>query len=105
MIQGDAEGALREYRSAVQADPESGAALVNLALALMRRGDAVEARNILENAVRANPGLLEAHLRLGELLVASGETASAREHLRRASESPDPRIRRAAAEAIAEIQK
>ena len=78
MMQGDSNGALREYQLAVASDPSSGAALTNLALALMARGDAAGAREKLEEAVRADPNLLEAHLHLGELLLALGETASER---------------------------
>ena len=91
MMQGDSNGALREYQLAVASDPSSGAALTNLALALMARGDAAGAREKLEEAVRADPNLLEAHLHLGELLLALGETASGTAHLERAAESPDPR--------------
>src|SRR6185503_12991800 len=73
MMQGDAGGAVAEYRLAVAADPQSGVAQTNLALALMQHGDAVEARESLEEAVRVSPDLFEAHLHLGELLLVLGD--------------------------------
>ena len=92
MMQGDSEGAIRAYRLAVSADPASGVALTNLALALMRRGDAAEARERLEEAVRVSPNLFDAHLHLGELLLALGDSVSGTAHLQREAESPDPRV-------------
>jgi predicted CXXCH cytochrome family protein len=100
MMQGDSGGAIRKYQLAVAADPESGVALTNLALALMGRGDAAAARQRLEEAVRVSPGLFEAHLHLGELLLTLGDSASATAHLKRAAESPDTRVRRAATDLL-----
>ena len=75
-------------------------ALTNLGLALMQRGDTGEARQRLEEAVRVSPDLFEAHLHLGELLLSIGDPGSARAHLKRAAESPDPRVRKAATEIL-----
>jgi len=62
----------------------------------MQRGDVTEARRCLETAVRLSPNLFEAYVHLGELLLMLGDTAAATTHLKRAAESPDPRVRKIA---------
>jgi len=61
--------------------------------------DLVEAEQNLNSAIQRAPDYFEAHLKLGQLLLARGDTAGAEPHLRKAAESPDPRIRTAAQEA------
>jgi hypothetical protein len=48
-------------------------------------------------AIAAVPDYFEAHLKLAQLLLARGDIAGAAPHLRKAAESPDPRIRNASA--------
>ena len=98
---GDTEAAIREYRLALSADPRSTATLVNLALTLVSRGAMPEARKRLEEALRVEPNLFIAHLKLGEILLAAGQPNAATQHLKRATESPDAGIRRAAADLLA----
>jgi tetratricopeptide (TPR) repeat protein len=98
---GDSDGAIREYRLALAGDPNSAATLVNLGLTLAARNDFAEARQRLEEALRLQPDLFAAHLKLGEILLSGGMLIPATEHLKRAAESPDERIRRAAAELLA----
>ena len=100
MAQGDAAGSIREYRQAVAADAGSAVYLSDLGVALAGRGQSAEARRLLEEAVRRKPDLFEAQWRLGELLLAAGQRAAAQGHLKRAAESPDPRIRQAATELL-----
>ena len=98
---GDSEAAVREYRLALSADPRSTATLVNLALTLVSRGAMPEARQRLEEALRMEPNLFIAHLKLGEMLLAAGQPNAATPHLKRATESSDAGIRRAAVDLLA----
>jgi Flp pilus assembly protein TadD len=93
---GQGEASIREFRLAVEGDPASAVARLNLALGLRAGGESAEARQQLEQALRIAPGLFEGHLALGEILLAAGEREGAAAHLRRAAESPDARVRGAA---------
>ena len=97
----DTDGAIREFRLALRGDPKSAVTLVNLALTLAAQGTSAEARQRLEEALRIDSNLYVAHLKLGELQLAAGERATAQQHLRRAAESPDTSIRRAAMDLLA----
>jgi Flp pilus assembly protein TadD len=89
----DTEAAIRAYRTAVDEDPQSAAATLNLGLTLAGQDQADEARRWLERSLQLKPDELAAHLRLGALLLAAGSRSDAIAHLRRAAESPEPRIR------------
>ena len=102
---GDIEAAIREYRMALSAGPRSTATLVNLALTLVSQGAMPEARQRLEEALRMEPNLFIAHLKLGEMLLAAGQPNAATPHLKRATESPDAGIRRAAVDLLAQKEK
>jgi Flp pilus assembly protein TadD len=93
---GDAEGAIREYRLAVDSDPQSPFAALNLGLALAGHQEPAEARKWLETALRLDPAQPAAHLKLGELLLAAGLHEEGVAHLQTAAASADPRIRSAA---------
>ncbi|MEO8370410.1 MAG: tetratricopeptide repeat protein [Candidatus Solibacter sp.] len=93
---GDAAGAWQAVREAVRLRPEVAAIRVNLAELAARRGEFAEARGHFEFALRLDPNYYEAHLKLARLLLARGERADAQAHLRKALESPDPAIRKAA---------
>jgi len=93
---GDAAGAIREFRLALAAHPEDAATDYNLALAQARLGNPGEAEASLRRAIELAPDLFEAHLTLARLLIARHRADLAAPYLRKAAESPDPRIRKAA---------
>jgi Tfp pilus assembly protein PilF len=97
---GDADAAIRHYRSAIAARPDSAAAYLNLGLTLAGQKKLAEAQQALEAAVKYDPNLYEAHLKLGELLVGQGKADSAAAYLRKAALSPDPPVRKAATDLI-----
>jgi tetratricopeptide (TPR) repeat protein len=100
----DADGAIREYRAAVEADPQSAIAALNLGLTLAARKQPGEARRWLEQSLRLNPDQPDGHLRLGALLLAAGQREDAVIHLKAAAVSGDPRIRKEA-ERLLEVGK
>ena len=59
-----------------------------------------EAEKGLEGAIRYAPDYFEAHLKLGQILAARGASLSAVPHLRKAAQSPDPQVRKAAMDAL-----
>lgn len=63
-------------------------------------GRAADAKQYLENAVRLNPDAFESHLQLGRALVVQHDSTGAAAHFRKAAESPDPQVRRAAMESL-----
>lgn len=97
---GDAPGAIREYRLAVAASPDSATAYYNLALALAQTGDAEGAEQSLRNAIAHSPAFFAAYLKLGQLLTARKRPDLAEPYLRKAAESPDPRMRQAAGDLL-----
>ena len=97
---GDVKGAEEALREAIRLQPERAVFHLNLAGLLMREGQAgeAEAKRELEQAILYGPSTLaEADLTLGSLLLAAGRIEEGTAHLKRARESPDPRIRAAAA--------
>jgi predicted CXXCH cytochrome family protein len=96
---GDSEGSMREYRLAIAVRPNYAVAHYNLALALAARGRTQEAEKSLEDAVRYSSDYFEAHLKLGQMFAARGAAALAEPHLKKARQSPDPAVRKAALEA------
>jgi predicted CXXCH cytochrome family protein len=93
---GDADGAIREYRAAFQADPRSATAALNLGLTLAAKKQPEEARRWLVESLRLNPNQPDGHLQLGALLLAAGQREEALIHLRVAAASSDSRIRQEA---------
>ncbi len=92
----DADGAIREYRAAVEADPQSAIAALNLGLTLAAGKQPEEARRWLEQSLRLNPDQPDGHLQLGRLMLAAGQHEDPIVHLRAAAASGDPRIRKEA---------
>ena len=99
-ILGDTSGAIESYRRALAVRPDLAAAQSNLGAALLLRGRQAEAKPHLEQAVRLQPDLFEAHLHLGKVLSLERDLAGASVHYRKAADSPDPEIRRAAEESL-----
>jgi tetratricopeptide (TPR) repeat protein len=90
---GDADGAIKEYRLAADADSKSPFAALNLGIALAGHGQPGEARKWLEAALRLDPQQPAAHLKLGELLLAAGSRVEGIAHLKEAARSADQGIR------------
>ena len=91
--------ARRRYELALRLNPQLAGAHNSLGALLLRMGDTEGAVREYRLAIAAAPDYYEAHLKLAQLLLARGDTASAAPHLRKAAESPDPRIRTAARDA------
>ncbi|HET7294530.1 MAG TPA: tetratricopeptide repeat protein [Vicinamibacteria bacterium] len=79
---GQREDALREYRLALRARPESAAALNNVGALLLSLDRPVEALAAFRDAVRADPGYANARYNLGSVLVAHGRFEEAVPHFR-----------------------
>jgi tetratricopeptide (TPR) repeat protein len=94
--------AVAEFESAVAANPNNAAALVDLGAALAAAGDNDGAIKRFEQAIELAPENATAHLNLGQLLVGRGRSAEAVPHLRMASDAlaRDPEAQRALAEAL-----
>lgn len=101
---GKLDEAIRQYRDAVQAQPQSAEYHYKLAVALDRKGDSAGEREQLEAAVKADPKMPGAQNALGFLLSRSGDPDGAIEHYRLAAEAapgwPDAWINLAAALAV-----
>jgi Tfp pilus assembly protein PilF len=80
----------------VAASPDPATAYYNLALALAKTGDGEAAEASLRSAIEHAPGFFAAYLKLGQLLAARHRPDLAEPYLRRAAESPDARLRKAA---------
>jgi predicted CXXCH cytochrome family protein len=95
---GDAKGAEEALREAIRLQPERAVFHMNLAGMLMKENKTREAEYEVKEAIRCGPPTLaEADLTQGALLVAAGQTEQGKARLKRALDSPDPRIRAAAA--------
>ena len=81
---GDAEGAERLCRAALDAAPEHGVALHLLGILRLRRGEAAEAAGILARAATSDPGNAAAHAALSDALQALGRLDGAEAALRHA---------------------
>jgi len=92
--------ARRRYELALHLNPQLAGAHRSLADLLLRMGDTEAAIREYRLAIAAAPDHFEAHLKLAQLLLARGDAAGAAPHLRKAAESPDPRIRTAARDAF-----
>ena len=73
--------AIVEFRNAVKADPRSAEARVELAMALLLRGDGKGAYNELVRAVDLKPDLIKARYQLALLLLQMRDLARAKQHL------------------------
>ena len=85
---------------AIAGRPGYAEAHYNLAVALASRGSVEEAGKSLEGAIRYAADYFEAHLKLGQILAARGASLSAVPHLRKAAQSPDAQVRKAAMDAL-----
>ena len=82
---GDFEAAVREFRKAVAAEPESVAARNNLGSALGKLGDRIGAIHQFRQVLERAPDNLTAHFNLGLLLGLEGAAEEAVVHLERAT--------------------
>jgi Flp pilus assembly protein TadD len=78
------QDAAAEFRKAVQAQPDSVPARINLAAALAETGDRKGAREQLLEVLKLAPDNGTAHFNLGTLMALEGEAAGAVVHLREA---------------------
>jgi tetratricopeptide (TPR) repeat protein len=78
---GRVEEAADQFRSALQARPNSVEAHTSLGQCLKQLGRREEAIRAYRQALRYRPNSVEAHAQLGELLAAAGRKEEAREHL------------------------
>ena len=78
---GQPEVAVREFRSAVEAAPESGRARVNLGSALAQVGQAAAAAEQFREALRFDPNNATAHYNLGVIQAGAGNLQEAAQHL------------------------
>lgn len=83
---GDFAGAAREFRKAVENDPQSVSARVNLGSALGEAGDRIGAIYQFRQVLELAPDNLVARYNLGVLLGLEGDHEEALEHLRAAAE-------------------
>lgn len=79
---GKVDEAVRQYRDAVQAQPNNADYRYKLAVALHRKGDTAGEREQLEQAVKLDPKLAAAQNALGFLLSRSGDPDGAIQHFR-----------------------
>jgi tetratricopeptide (TPR) repeat protein len=100
---GHVEAAAAQFTAAVEADPESVPARVNLAASLAALGRAGEAIEELREAIRLAPANATARFNLGRLLDHAGDPAAAALEFEAAArhEPRDPEIRYLWAEALA----
>ncbi|HEX3129189.1 MAG TPA: tetratricopeptide repeat protein [Thermoanaerobaculia bacterium] len=78
------QDAAAEFRKAVEAQPDSVPARINLAAALAEAGDRKGAVEQLREALRLAPGNATAHFNLGTLMALEGQAAGAVVHLQEA---------------------
>ncbi len=99
---GDFDGAAREFRKAIENDPESVTARVNLGSALGEAGDRIGAMHQFRQVLELAPDNLIARYNLGVMLGLEGEHEEALEHLRAAAdlEPRDAETRRELAKAM-----
>lgn len=82
----DLEGAVEQYRRALELNPGNATAHFYLATALQRQGRLEPALERYRRALELEPERPEAHNNYGVALVAAGRREEAREHFRRAAE-------------------
>jgi len=84
--EGNIEGALREFKRAVELKPDYADAYHNLANTYQIKGNITEAIKYYKLAVTFNPVLFESHFNLGIIYLNNGELNLAIEHLKEATE-------------------
>lgn len=99
----DFDGARADLDEALRLAPDSSSALSNRAAIRLHKGDVAGAIEDLRRAAAVDPADLETALRLGEALEAGGRRGEAVDAYRRASGSPDPRLKAEAAKALQRI--
>lgn len=82
LANGDAQGAVKHYRQAVEAVPNNPLLRYKLAMALDRAGDIGSERAILEQAVAIDPTLAVAQYQLGYLAGRRGDSVDAEKRFR-----------------------
>jgi len=88
--QGDREGAIRDYRQAIEKRPDFAAARLQLGLIFFRKGDAEHAIDQLRRAVAVRDDLAAAHSTLGLLFSQRGDLEEALRQFAKAAElEPD----------------
>jgi len=81
----DFEGAIEEFRAALETEPEFLVARVNMGRALMLQGNNDEALGVFEDVLRRDPTLLEVENFVGNIYMEKKDYRGAEEHLRRAT--------------------
>ncbi len=84
------------FQAALRSAPSYVEAHLAYAIALAAHGAGAQAEQHFQEVLRQAPNHFEAHLRLGQLLQDRGDVTRATVHLRKATESPEARIRDAA---------
>ena len=100
---GDYDGAIREFRKALEINPEMGEAHFDLAGALMQKGEVGPAIASLRAALKVAPKWAEAHYQLGRALLIEGQREQAIAEFRTAIEQ-DP-AHAGAKQALAETKR
>jgi tetratricopeptide (TPR) repeat protein len=80
----DFDGAIEEFRAALETEPEFLVARVNMGRALMLQGNNDEALGVFEDVLRRDSGLLEVENFVGNIYMEKKDYRSAETHLRRA---------------------
>jgi tetratricopeptide (TPR) repeat protein len=101
-LTGSYDKAIAEIRLGMKVDPKSAQLHIDLGNVLAKKGDVSSAKEEYGRAIQldANNEYGEAHLRLAEILARQGQAAKAHEEYQKAAESPDPRVRQAAMDAL-----
>ena len=84
--EGNTEGAIREFKKAIEIRPDYADAYHNLANIYHRKGDLKEAVRFYQQALSFNPRLFESHYNLGIIYLNAGELDLARLQLKQALE-------------------
>lgn len=102
--QGDREGARQNFEAALAEDPENVTILKQLGYMDLEDGDFVGAARYFEAAWEHAPDDYSLALELGYIYARLGEMAKAESAFRGALPSPDPKISRAAGQALANVR-
>ena len=81
--QGNFDGAIDAFRSAIEADPDYFAARFDLGILLQRKGESHEAISAYVNALRIEPDHIDAHFNLALAYLKTRQILSAERHHRR----------------------
>lgn len=85
-LEGNLEGAVREFKQAIELKPDYSEAYHNLATTYMKLGRNDEAALAYQQALKFKPGLYQSHANLGFLYFNSGQRELARRHLETAAQ-------------------